>query len=108
QLKPHISPHPNNLVINNEIELDDHIIRLFKNDTRNDLETLDKSLQSQDYEELALLIHKLAGRTGQIGEKNIAFKLRKMEIDILNGDIPNVSEIYQINKDLQDFILTLN
>jgi len=62
------------------------ILNIFIKDTAKDLIKLRNALQANEREELALICHKLAGRTSQIGGQKIALKLRKLEIDIRNND----------------------
>ncbi|GAA4788800.1 ATP-binding protein [Olivibacter ginsenosidimutans] len=62
------------------------ILHIFLKDTAKDLIKLRNALQGNEREELALICHKLAGRTSQIGGQKIATKLRKLEIDIRNNE----------------------
>jgi len=62
------------------------ILNIFIKDTAKDLVRLRNAIQTNDREELALLCHKLAGRTSQIGGQRIAIKLRKLEIDIRSDE----------------------
>jgi len=62
------------------------ILNIFIKDTAKDLIKLRNALQANEREELALICHKLAGRTSQIGGQKIALKLRKLEIDVRNNE----------------------
>lgn len=62
------------------------ILNIFIKDTAKDLVKLRNAIQTNDREELALICHKLAGRTSQIGGQRIAIKLRKLEIDIRSDE----------------------
>lgn len=62
------------------------ILNIFIKDTGKDLINLRNALQANEREQLALICHKLAGRTSQIGGQKIAIKLRKLEIDIRNNE----------------------
>src|SRR5690606_7851695 len=53
------------------------IIKLFTNDTQKDLKELHNSFHSQNHDKSELLVHRMAGRTAQLGGDHIAFKLRK-------------------------------
>lgn len=87
---------------------DERINNLFIVDTNEDLHNLHESVSSQNYETAELLAHRMAGRTAQLGGDKIAFMLRKMEIDIRNGELPSSIQIQEIDKRLKQFILTLN
>src|SRR5690606_28146236 len=85
-----------------------HIIKLFTDDTQKDLKAFHNSVVALNYEDSELLVHRMAGRTAQFGGDAIAFKLRKMEIDIRNNDLPTIQQVEELNNKLPQFILTLN
>jgi len=111
-----LSANNNNLIadiqppyLQNQVDFDEERInKLFTTDTQKDLLTFYESTFSKNYEESELLAHRMAGRTAQLGGNKIAFMLRKMEIDIRNGELPTISQIQEIDNHLQKFILTLN
>jgi signal transduction histidine kinase/DNA-binding response OmpR family regulator len=80
------------------------IIELFKRDTKTDLRRLEKYIREGRLADAELLAHRLAGRTAQLGGTNIAFLLRKTEIDLRNGDQPPLSEIARIKSQLETFM----
>ena len=86
----------------------DHIIKIFTEDTQKDLKAFYNSVVALNYKDSELLAHRMAGRTAQFGAEKIAFKLRKMEIDIRNEDLPSIQEVEELSYKLQQFILTLN
>lgn len=93
----------------NSEEIDkEWIIDLFITDTQNDLKSLHESHQSNDQDRSELLLHRMAGRTAQLGGDQIAFKLRKMEIDLRNGDSISFRQILEIDNLLQQFILDIH
>jgi len=84
------------------------IIKLFTNDTQKDLKELHNSFNSKNHDKSELLVHRMAGRTAQLGGEHIAFKLRKMEIDLRNGESLNLQQIKEIDNLLQQFILDIH
>jgi len=70
-----------------------HIAALYTRDTASDIADLKKHYQAGNLPDVELLLHRIAGRTGQIGADKIAFQLRKMEIDARNGELPPVSDL---------------
>lgn len=48
--------------------------------------------------------HRMAGRTAQMGKEDIAFKLRKMEIDARCEELPSLEELDTVESALQTFI----
>src|SRR5690606_36161065 len=84
------------------------IIRLFTNDTQKDLKDLYDSFHAKDHDNTELLVHRMAGRTAQLGGDPIAFKLRKMEIDLRNGESLSLNQLKEIDNLLQQFILDIH
>src|SRR5690606_6104667 len=60
----------------------DHYLR----DTASDITALRTHHAAGDLAAVELVLHRLAGRTAQIGGDGIAFQLRKMEIDARSGE----------------------
>lgn len=91
---------------------DEHIrpkvIKLFKDGTKKDLAELKSNVLSDNIYQTEFLLHRLAGRTAQMGEESIAFVLRKMEIDARSGEQPGVDEVEEIEHRLKQFIELLN
>ncbi|MFC3197756.1 ATP-binding protein [Parapedobacter deserti] len=69
-----------------------NIIALYTRDTRSDVADLRKYYEKKDLEKIELLLHRVAGRTAQVGADKIAFQLRKMEIDARSGELPAEAE----------------
>ncbi len=84
------------------------IIALYTRDTTIDTTTLRENYKTQDFAGVELLLHRLAGRTAQIGADKIAFQLRKMEIDVRSGEIPDEAALENIINQLTDLILQLH
>src|SRR3546814_552074 len=88
-----ISPHPrldednrSQLSAIRHMALDDeeqvrNIINYYLRDTASDIIALKAHYDGGDLADVELLLHRIAGRTAQIGGDEIAFQLRKMEID---------------------------
>jgi signal transduction histidine kinase/CheY-like chemotaxis protein/HPt (histidine-containing phosphotransfer) domain-containing protein len=61
------------------------ILRSIIRESRNDLGELKRSLDKKRYDNLALLVHRMAGRVGQAGAMEYAMALRKLERELQNG-----------------------
>ncbi len=83
------------------------IIALYTQDTLADIALLRKSHAENDLNHVELLLHRLAGRTAQIGAEKIAFLLRKMEIDVRNGESPETAELDDLLIPLMGFVQQL-
>lgn len=83
------------------------IIRLYCRDTTDDLQALHAGYREGDTETISLLLHRIAGRTAQVGMDKLAFRLRKMEIDARSGDLPDASEFEPAITELADLIQQL-
>ncbi|MDG5799533.1 ATP-binding protein [Marinilabiliaceae bacterium ANBcel2] len=60
-------------------------------ETKNDLTELKESLNKKDLKKVSLIVHRLAGRSGQAGAKKFAAQLRDTEIEIENrGDFKKI------------------
>jgi len=62
-----------------------HILQQYKTDTIADIKSAETALQAEDTAELSLLLHRLSGRTSQIGSKELGMQLRKLEIEAHNN-----------------------
>jgi len=67
-------------------ELIKKIIQRFEDDTSADLGQLKKAMEEDEISEVSLLLHRIAGRTAQIGAKDLAAKFRAEEIIIHNSN----------------------
>ncbi len=54
----------------------------FVADSRADLNAIAEALKTENQQELLLLVHRLAGRFGQMGAKELSHRLRKLETDL--------------------------
>ncbi len=70
----------------------DHYLR----DTAADITALKMHYVSSGLADVELLLHRIAGRTAQVGGDQIAFRLRKMEIDARSGELPNKAELESV------------
>lgn len=82
----------------------DLIIGMFIQDTKRDWEQLRACFRHQDREGLEMTAHRMAGRTAQMGKEDIAFKLRKMEIDARCEELPLPEELDKVESALQTFM----
>jgi signal transduction histidine kinase/CheY-like chemotaxis protein len=56
----------------------------FVSDSKVDLVSMKAALAEENTREILLLVHRLAGRFGQMGSKKLASKLRKLEVNLKN------------------------
>jgi len=108
-----LNKDPGSELIQSILETDDNevrpkVVKLFKEGTKKDLKELKSNVLDADIYQTEFLLHRLAGRTAQMGEDSIAFTLRKMEIDARAGELPNTQELSDIERRLLQFIETLN
>ncbi|QNF32639.1 response regulator [Adhaeribacter swui] len=60
------------------------ILNQFIWDTEQDIDELEISLEEEAPETVAAIVHRLAGRTGQVGAKELAERLRQIEVALNN------------------------
>jgi signal transduction histidine kinase/CheY-like chemotaxis protein len=70
------------------------ILNRFKEDCQHDMVELQQSIQTNDQPLARLIVHRIAGRTAQMGSGQLAAEFRTMEIEL--------SEVQDINQQLQD------
>jgi signal transduction histidine kinase/CheY-like chemotaxis protein len=58
------------------------ILNQFVTDCEADIAVLENDLETDNQDEARLIVHRLAGRTAQIGAAELAMNLRKLELDI--------------------------
>ena len=58
------------------------IKKQFVADSETDLKAIGEALKTENQSELLLLVHRLAGRFGQMGAKDLSHRLRKLEADL--------------------------
>lgn len=61
------------------------ILDQYKADTIQDIKLLETSLKQNNKEEQSLLLHRLSGRTSQIGSKELGMQLRRLEVETHNN-----------------------
>lgn len=98
-----ITPHPQGdnherMAAIRHMALDDeeqirNIVARYLSDTATDLATLEAHCRNGNIADVELLLHRIAGRTAQIGGDSIAFRFRKLEIDARSGELPNGTEL---------------
>jgi len=98
-VNPSISP----LLGDADEEQTKRILKLYVNDTLADLRALQSYYDNGNLSEVELLLHRIAGRTAQIGAGKLAVRLRKLEIDARNGELPLVDEFKRVVSELTVF-----
>ena len=73
------------------------ILDRFIHDTENDIHQLNAAVINYNLEEISLLLHRIAGRTAQIGAKQIASDFRLLELD-LREEMLNKAQIMQVKE----------
>ena len=63
------------------------ILNRYREDCLNDIEELEKSLQDDDQPNARLIVHRIAGRTAQMGSGELASSFRQMEIELAKSDV---------------------
>jgi signal transduction histidine kinase/CheY-like chemotaxis protein len=69
------------------------ILRQYLLETKNDIALLEDTLMAQNAVEASVLLHRISGRTSQIGAKELGTVLRKLEIEIHNHQVMDEAEI---------------
>ncbi|HWK56464.1 MAG TPA: ATP-binding protein [Parapedobacter sp.] len=100
-ISPLLRPEQNNrsqVSAIRHIALDDeeqvrNIIDHYLRDTASDITALKAHYNKSQLADVELLLHRIAGRTAQVGGDEIAFRFRKMEIDARSGELPEPAEL---------------
>jgi signal transduction histidine kinase/DNA-binding response OmpR family regulator/CHASE3 domain sensor protein len=79
------------------------ILHQFHSETRQDIDALAEGIAQHDVEQTTLLLHRMAGRVGQMGEKNLAARLRHLEMALQQED-----HLEDWTEELEDEIQSLN
>lgn len=90
--------------VNDEFELPLNVQKQYAEDTDNDILALRTAYTVGDAGTVELLFHRLAGRTGQIGNNALAFRLRKMEIDTRADGMPAYPAFDRLVTEIEQFV----
>lgn len=87
-------------------ELYQTVLAQFLQETEDDTLRLEDDMKHLEYGQIRELVHKLAGRIGQVGVENLSAKLRKIEDDIVAGQtIQQLADrIYAAIGDIQSLV----
>jgi signal transduction histidine kinase/FixJ family two-component response regulator len=86
------------------------IMKQFAGDSLNDREELMQALEVNDKDKTSLIVHRIAGRTAQVGAKDLAAEFRKMELSLHSSSglsAAHQSEIRKLMEKLSDLIAVL-
>jgi signal transduction histidine kinase/CheY-like chemotaxis protein len=72
------------------------ILKRFTEDCIDDIAELRLGMGNYDNEKLVLLVHRIAGRTAQIGAGDLAADFRRAEIDFVKNDLSDAAKIETI------------
>lgn len=89
-----------------DMVITDDIGELFKKETLEDVKNLKESFHANDFEKIEGILHKLGGRIAQMGFDTVAFKIRKMEIEVRAGDELPAEKLFSLCEEIEN--LTLN
>ena len=73
------------------------VLDRFVTDNRNDLELLCIAAKEVDMEQISLLLHRMAGRTAQIGAGELAARMRMLEIALQRDTVQPGDAIAEVN-----------
>jgi HPt (histidine-containing phosphotransfer) domain-containing protein len=87
-------------------ELFQSVINQFLEETEADLHYLDKQLVTLNSDAVRDVVHKLAGRVGQMGAVALSKKLRDMENQIIQGQTVNIlsDRIHQLREEVETLV----
>ena len=74
-----------------------NLLNRFKEDCGNDMEELENSMELNDLATARLIVHRIAGRTAQMGSGQLAAEFRLMEIELAGADGLSLIHKEQIN-----------
>lgn len=83
------------------------IRKQYISDTENDTRMIRTAYTNEDADTVELIFHRLAGRTAQIGNDKLAFRLRKLEIDTRNDGMPEHTVFDQAVTEVEKFTTEL-
>ncbi|MBC7565567.1 MAG: response regulator [Pedobacter sp.] len=86
----------------NDPVLLENIIQGFCVDCEHDEQLVQEAIQLNDWETVTLLVHRLAGRIGQLGISEIAHSLRNIELRLRDSDVSKQNLIKEIFNSLRD------
>jgi len=86
----------------NDPELMNRIVEGFIAECAEDAQLSKECIQTEDWETLALVVHRLAGRTGQMGIPELALSFRNAELKLRSGDFDNRAVVLEIMNLLVD------
>lgn len=78
----------------------------FVSDSKSDLKAIKTALGAQNTQDVLLLIHRLAGRFGQMGSRSLAQRLRELEIQLKNTARGVV--FYEVNEIIPELEKAIN
>jgi len=86
------------------------ILTRFKKDCIDDAESLKNHIHENDQDKSRLIVHRLAGRTAQMGSKNLANAFRTLELEIAKKGLSSEinAEIFNQLKKLEGLIKAMD
>ncbi|MEI9917540.1 MAG: ATP-binding protein [Bacteroidota bacterium] len=92
---------------NNDEELFQSVLSDFVEETNKDLLSVEKAMNEGKDKEMLLLVHRLAGRTGQFGFSELSLALRQVESELEAGGSIQKRRWEQLNEEIQATLLTI-
>lgn len=84
------------------------ILTRFAEDCTADIKLLKQQITEKDYDFCRLIVHRLAGRTGQIGYKLLAYRFREIEQRLHHKDVFNDEFVSEINEETNKLSLFID
>ncbi|WP_118974963.1 ATP-binding protein [Taibaiella koreensis] len=90
-----------------QVDPDIEILQCYREETAQDIAHLQSAVDGENGEAVAMMLHRLAGRTAQIGEKELGQNIRKMELLVRNTQTVDHDGIDKLIKALRAFLSTI-
>jgi len=87
------------------------ILKRFSEDSFNDIAALRHAMEERDYPQTLLLIHRIAGRTAQMGVRELARDFRRAEMDLTLSrqfNQENKESLLSLSRKLGDLVQEIN
>ncbi len=85
----------------------DDILQVYITETEQDIRQLHAALEKQDKAAIAMILHRMAGRTKQVGYRELGRKLRKLELQARAGTGIDQEEVKALIEALRASLLTV-
>jgi signal transduction histidine kinase/DNA-binding response OmpR family regulator len=81
------------------------ILEQFVKDSKGDLEKIQSGVENRAFDEITEVMHRMAGRTGQIGAKELSARFRSFELALRQSDLNvSIEEIIEVTENARTVI----